>query len=602
MGEDGGKELLSLGLGVYGGATANKGMDKDIGYQGGISNLDFLREQVPDTMNMKGTDGAPRRAGGAGQRYFSDFYYSPYENSQSEEPVRQALFDQAKGLRQDNYDRARSPSGYKLQTPELTQTGPTGIASIRRSPLDYSRSTEGDIDYTPKDENEIQFFSDGNVYVPGYGYVNLGNTSDLLNFSNTTGFSLGDLPTGREEADPGEGEGDPGTDPGADPGTDTADKPDRDDDGIPDTEDMFPDDPLNIDPSDEPDENLPPGDTGIGSFGTRYDGEDFTKDQYNEINKDTGNGGGDLDSDGAIDRNEWLLWMTNKGFSTGVKADGSTYEADYKRRIQEAINAGDRETYPEATKIAAFNAIGIDPETMRGLDGFIYGNIGAKAAGDRAWRENNPENPTGEGSPPGESDPPSGGIQELRYDGQPYGGDPETADATLDLLKSKGVDDDKDGAISRDEWLSWMVGKGATEGFEEEYEAKLRGALAAGGISEETRAAARRKLTTMYSYANGGIVSLGKGYAAGGNIVGRYLNGATDGMADRIPASIDGSQKAALSDGEFVLPADVVSHFGNGNSDAGANALYNMMAKVRKDRTGNANQGKQIDPSNYLLS
>jgi len=234
---------------------------------------------------------------------------------------------------------------------------------------------------------------------------------------------------------------------------------------------------------------------------------------------------------------------------------------------------------------------------MRGLDGFIYGNIGAKAAGDRVWRENNPENPSGGSAP--ENNPPSGGIQELRYDGQPYGGNPETADATLNYLKSQDVDDDKDGAISRDEWLSWMVGKGATEGFEEEYEAKLRGALAAGGISEETRAAARDKLT---SYANGGIVSLGKGYAAGGNIVGRYLNGATDGMADRIPASIDGSQKAALSDGEFVLPADVVSHFGNGNSDAGANALYNMMAKVRKDRTGNANQGKQIDPSNYLLS
>ena len=115
MGEGGGKELLSLGLGVYGGATANDGMDKDIGYQGGISNLDFLREQVPDAMNMKGTDGTPRRAGGAGQRYFSDFYYSPYENVGSEEPVRQALFDQAKELRQDNYDRARSPGGSKLQ-------------------------------------------------------------------------------------------------------------------------------------------------------------------------------------------------------------------------------------------------------------------------------------------------------------------------------------------------------------------------------------------------------------------------------------------------------------------------------------------------------
>ena len=579
MGEGGGKELLSLGLGVYGGATANDGMDKDIGYQGGISNLDFLREQVPDAMNMKGTDGTPRRAGGAGQRYFSDFYYSPYENVGSEEPVRQALFDQAKELRQDNYDRARSPGGSKLEVPELTQTGPTGIASIRRSPLDYSRSTEGDIDYTPKDPDEIQFFSDGNVYVPGYGYVNLGDTSDLLNFSNATGFSLGDLTT-VGEADPGESEdppGEGGNPPGEDPAGEGEDPPPRD-------------------PSDEPDENLPPGDTGIGSFGTRYDGEDFTKDQYDVINRDTGKGSGDLDSDGAIDSNEWLLWMTNKGFSTGVKADGSTYEADWKRRIQEAINATDRD-FPEATKIAAFNAIGIDPETMRGLDGFIYGNLGAKAAGDLVWRNNNPEEPSGESAP--ENNPPSGGIQELRYDGQPYGGDPETVDNTLAFLKSQNVDGDEDGAISRDEWLSWMVGKGATPGFENEYKDKLRGAMAAGGISDETRDAAEAKLT---SYAGGGIASLNNGYAAGGNIVGRYLSGATDGMADKIPASIDGSQRAALSDGEFVLPADVVSHFGNGNSDAGANALYNMMAKVRKDRTGNASQGNQINPSSYLPS
>jgi hypothetical protein len=144
-----------------------------------------------------------------------------------------------------------------------------------------------------------------------------------------------------------------------------------------------------------------------------------------------------------------------------------------------------------------------------------------------------------------------------------------------------------------------MVGKGATPGFENEYKDKLRDAMAAGGISDETRDAAEAKLT---SYAGGGIASLSNGYAAGGNIVGRYLSGATDGMADKIPASIDGSQRAALSDGEFVLPADVVSHFGNGNSDAGANALYNMMAKVRKDRTGNASQGNQINPSSYLPS
>jgi hypothetical protein len=88
------------------------------------------------------------------------------------------------------------------------------------------------------------------------------------------------------------------------------------------------------------------------------------------------------------------------------------------------------------------------------------------------------------------------------------------------------------------------------------------------------------------------------GMARGG--VARYLQGATDGMADKIPSSIDGKQKAALSHGEFVIPADVVSHLGNGNSDAGANKLYDMMARIRKARTGTTQQGKRINPDKFM--
>jgi hypothetical protein len=93
-----------------------------------------------------------------------------------------------------------------------------------------------------------------------------------------------------------------------------------------------------------------------------------------------------------------------------------------------------------------------------------------------------------------------------------------------------------------------------------------------------------------------------KGYAQGGMAQGQgyYLGGTTDGMADEVPATIDGNQPARLSDGEFVIPADVVSHLGNGNSDAGAQELYGMMDRVRTDRTGNPNQGRQIDPNKYL--
>lgn len=81
---------------------------------------------------------------------------------------------------------------------------------------------------------------------------------------------------------------------------------------------------------------------------------------------------------------------------------------------------------------------------------------------------------------------------------------------------------------------------------------------------------------------------------------GRYLDGATDGMADVVPARISGGQEARLSDGEFVVPADVVSHLGNGNSDAGAKQLHAMMTRIRKERTGNPKQGKQIKPQTML--
>ena len=81
---------------------------------------------------------------------------------------------------------------------------------------------------------------------------------------------------------------------------------------------------------------------------------------------------------------------------------------------------------------------------------------------------------------------------------------------------------------------------------------------------------------------------------------GRYLAGSTDGMADVVPARIEGGQEARLSDGEFVVPADVVSHLGNGNSDAGAKQLYGMMDDVREARTGRKEQGIQIDPNKFM--
>ena len=99
-------------------------------------------------------------------------------------------------------------------------------------------------------------------------------------------------------------------------------------------------------------------------------------------------------------------------------------------------------------------------------------------------------------------------------------------------------------------------------------------------------------------YAVGGIADLGgySDYARGG----RLLKGPGDGMSDDIPATIANKQPARLANEEFVVPADVVSHLGNGSSEAGAKVLYKMMERVRKARTGNKKQGKQINPDKYL--
>jgi hypothetical protein len=100
----------------------------------------------------------------------------------------------------------------------------------------------------------------------------------------------------------------------------------------------------------------------------------------------------------------------------------------------------------------------------------------------------------------------------------------------------------------------------------------------------------------MYStMASGGIANLG-GYSDGG----RMLKGPGDGMSDSIPATIAGRRPARLATEEFVVPADVVSHLGNGSSDAGAKQLYAMMDKVRKARTGTKRQGREINPGKYM--
>jgi len=98
------------------------------------------------------------------------------------------------------------------------------------------------------------------------------------------------------------------------------------------------------------------------------------------------------------------------------------------------------------------------------------------------------------------------------------------------------------------------------------------------------------------------LESAEKNFAAGGRTPanGKFLMGDGDGMSDDIHAMISDRQPARLADGEFVIPADVVSHIGNGSSKAGAKKLYEMMDKIRKERTGKTKQAPEIKPERHM--
>jgi hypothetical protein len=122
-----------------------------------------------------------------------------------------------------------------------------------------------------------------------------------------------------------------------------------------------------------------------------------------------------------------------------------------------------------------------------------------------------------------------------------------------------------------------------------------------GGYSPYTSAGLHRNLLGMgLSGGNSVYTSAGMHRGLLGMARGGYLDGAGDGMSDSIPATIEGKQPARLADGEFVVPADVVSHLGNGSSKAGSKRLYKMLDKVRRARTGHSKQGKEIKADKYL--
>jgi len=109
------------------------------------------------------------------------------------------------------------------------------------------------------------------------------------------------------------------------------------------------------------------------------------------------------------------------------------------------------------------------------------------------------------------------------------------------------------------------------------------------GSKAAAKTAAETNTSTETPFAVGGMT----GYAVGGGLGslgtysdgGRLLKGPGDGVSDSIPATIGAkNQPARLADGEFVVPARIVSELGNGSTEAGAKKLYAMMDRVQRAR------------------
>ena len=152
--------------------------------------------------------------------------------------------------------------------------------------------------------------------------------------------------------------------------------------------------------------------------------------------------------------------------------------------------------------------------------------------------------------------------------------------------------------ISGTDALKYAAMIAAAKMAKDDAEAARKEARGAAFKSKAPVTATRQAYKGTKYATQGGLMSLAQGGKT--SLPPRYFNGHSDGMADKVPAQIDNRRPAALSDGEFVIPADVVSHLGNGNSSAGAKRLYEMMDRIRHARTGNPKQGKQINPDKFL--
>jgi hypothetical protein len=239
-------------------------------------------------------------------------------------------------------------------------------------------------------------------------------------------------------------------------------------------------------------------------------------------------------SDMGIDNSTGMQRMA-KGGLPGLKAlagYGDNTKEDY--------------TYDPATKTYAKMAPAVSPIAVAAaLNALDYGGgYGGEMGGEMGGGPAGPAGPGGGGMHGGMS---IGG-------GEAMGGFGASADVSADAASGPGGD------------ASGAVGGGT------DYGSDGFGNYAVGGLA---------------ALAGGGMSHLGD-YSDGG----RLLKGPGDGVSDSIPAMIGQRRPARLADGEFVVPARIVSELGNGSTDAGARKLYAMMDRVQRARGGTTGKGK----------
>ena len=190
----------------------------------------------------------------------------------------------------------------------------------------------------------------------------------------------------------------------------------------------------------------------------------------------------------------------------------------------------------------------------------------------------------------------AGGITDLdNYDQAPQMQNPGTLDipSRNEVANNQGYMGDSvqmmaDGGIAKESYMLEGVGG---KNLHREASKDLQEYLKYTPDTELTPEQRRQKAILFGNgMAHGGISDLG-GYSDGG----RLLKGPGDGVSDDIPASIGGKQPARLAEGEFVVPARIVSELGNGSTDAGAKRLYQMMDRIQSDRRKTTGKGKFSD-------